>query len=37
VSGRFYEERKDLPCEFRNEAAEERLGSICKGLVKKPD
>ena len=33
VSGKFYEDREELPCEFRNEEAEEKLWSICEGLV----
>ncbi len=33
VSGRFFEQREEIPCEFRNEAAEERLWGICQSLV----
>ncbi len=33
VSGRFFEQRKETPCEFRNEEAEERLWGICQSLV----
>ncbi|MDP9382610.1 MAG: SDR family NAD(P)-dependent oxidoreductase [Chloroflexota bacterium] len=33
VSGRFFEQRKEIPCEFRNEVAEERLWGICQSLV----
>ncbi len=33
VSGRFFEQRKEIPCEFRNEEAEERLWSICQNLI----
>jgi NAD(P)-dependent dehydrogenase (short-subunit alcohol dehydrogenase family) len=33
VSGRFFEQRKEIPCEFRNEEAEERLWGICQSLV----
>lgn len=33
VSGRFFEQRKEIPCEFRNEEAEERLWSICQSWV----
>ncbi|HTX92782.1 MAG TPA: SDR family oxidoreductase [Anaerolineales bacterium] len=33
VSGKFFEERKELPCEFRNEANEEKLWAICKELT----
>jgi len=35
VSGKFFEERKELPCEFRNKRAEEKLWRICEGLVNK--
>ncbi len=33
VSGRFFEQRQEIPCEFRNEEAEERLWGICQSLV----
>ena len=33
VNGKFYEERQELPCEFRGEAAEEKLWAICEELV----
>jgi len=33
VSGKFFEERKELPCEFRNKKAEEKLWGICEGLI----
>jgi NAD(P)-dependent dehydrogenase (short-subunit alcohol dehydrogenase family) len=32
-SGRFYELRKELACQFRNEAVEEQLWSICERLA----
>lgn len=32
VSGKFFEQRKEIKCEFRNEDAEEKLWSICEGL-----
>ncbi len=35
VSGKFFEEREELPCEFRNKRAEEKLWRICEGLVSK--
>jgi NAD(P)-dependent dehydrogenase (short-subunit alcohol dehydrogenase family) len=35
VSNKFFEERAELPCEFRNKKAEEKLWSICEGLVNK--
>ncbi len=35
VSGKFFEERAELPCEFRNKRAEEKLWRICEGLVNK--
>jgi hypothetical protein len=33
VSGKFFEEREELECEFRNEQNEEKLWKICKELV----
>jgi NAD(P)-dependent dehydrogenase (short-subunit alcohol dehydrogenase family) len=33
VSGRFFEQREEIPCEFRNEETEERLWDICQSLV----
>jgi len=33
VSGKFFEEREVLPCEFRNKRSEEKLWRICEGLV----
>ena len=33
ISGKFFEQRRELPCEFRDQAAEEKLWSICEGLV----
>jgi NAD(P)-dependent dehydrogenase (short-subunit alcohol dehydrogenase family) len=35
VSGKFFEEREELECEFRNEKNEEKLWKICEGLVNK--
>ena len=35
VSSKFFEERAELKCEFRNKQAEEKLWRICKGLVGK--
>jgi retinol dehydrogenase-14 len=35
MSGKFFEEREELPCEFRNKRAEEKLWRICEGLVNK--
>jgi NAD(P)-dependent dehydrogenase (short-subunit alcohol dehydrogenase family) len=34
VNGRFFEQRKEIPCEFRNVEAEEELWSICEGLTR---
>ena len=34
VSGKFYEDRKVIRCEFRNRKAEEKLWGICEELVK---
>ncbi len=33
VSGRFFEQRTEIPCEFRHQEAEERLWGICQSLV----
>jgi NAD(P)-dependent dehydrogenase (short-subunit alcohol dehydrogenase family) len=35
VSGKFFEDREELACEFRNKRAEEKLWRICEGLVNK--
>jgi NAD(P)-dependent dehydrogenase (short-subunit alcohol dehydrogenase family) len=35
VSGKFFEDREEQDCEFRNEEAEEKLWKICEGLVSK--
>jgi NAD(P)-dependent dehydrogenase (short-subunit alcohol dehydrogenase family) len=35
VSGKFYEDRKAIRCEFRNKKDEERLWGICEELVEK--
>ena len=33
VTGRFYEQRRELECEFRGEAAEERLSQLCERMT----
>ena len=33
VSGRFFEQRQEVPCEFRNVEAEDKLWSICSELA----
>ena len=33
VSNKFFEDRKELPCEFRNKESEEKLWRICEELV----
>jgi len=33
LSNKFFEDRKELPCEFRNKKSEEKLWSICERLV----
>jgi NAD(P)-dependent dehydrogenase (short-subunit alcohol dehydrogenase family) len=33
VSGKFFEDREELECEFRNKTAEEKLWRICEGFV----
>lgn len=35
LSGKFFEDRKELECEFRNKKDEEKLWSICEELVNK--
>jgi NAD(P)-dependent dehydrogenase (short-subunit alcohol dehydrogenase family) len=37
TSGRFYEDRKVIKCEFRNRKDEEKLWGICEGLIKHTD
>jgi NAD(P)-dependent dehydrogenase (short-subunit alcohol dehydrogenase family) len=34
VTGKFFENRKEIPCSFRNRDVEERLWSICESLTK---
>ena len=34
VSGKFFENRKEIPCSFRNHENEERLWSICENLAR---
>jgi NAD(P)-dependent dehydrogenase (short-subunit alcohol dehydrogenase family) len=34
INGRFFDQRQEKPCEFRNEENEEKLWSICEGLIK---
>jgi NAD(P)-dependent dehydrogenase (short-subunit alcohol dehydrogenase family) len=36
LSGRFFELRKEVPCEFRNEADEERLWAACERFAPRP-
>jgi NAD(P)-dependent dehydrogenase (short-subunit alcohol dehydrogenase family) len=33
VTGKFFENRKEIPCSFRNSEVEERLWSICESLT----
>ena len=33
VNGKFFDQRKEIPCQFRNNEAEEKLWSICEGLT----
>ncbi len=35
VSGKFFEERQEVECEFRNQEDEQKLWRICEGLVNK--
>jgi NAD(P)-dependent dehydrogenase (short-subunit alcohol dehydrogenase family) len=35
VTGRFFEQGTEIPCQFRDEEAEERLWQMCEQLVKK--
>lgn len=35
VSGRFFEQGTEIPCQFRDQEAEERLWQTCEQLVKK--
>jgi hypothetical protein len=34
VTGRFFEQRAEIPCQFRDEDAEERLWRTCQLLVR---
>jgi hypothetical protein len=34
VTGRFFEQRAEIPCQFRDEDAEERLWRTCELLVR---
>lgn len=34
ISGKFFEQRKEIACEFRNVEAEEKLWSICETLIR---
>ena len=36
VSGKFFEDRQEVECEFRNKKNEERLWRICEEMVNKP-
>ena len=36
VTGKFFENRQEIPCEFRNFENEEKLWRICTGLVNRP-
>jgi retinol dehydrogenase-12 len=33
LSGRFFELRREIPCEFRSEPSEERLWAECERMV----
>jgi hypothetical protein len=33
VTGKFFSDRRERPCDFRNAAAEERLWSLCEHLT----
>jgi NAD(P)-dependent dehydrogenase (short-subunit alcohol dehydrogenase family) len=35
ASGKFFEDREELECEFRNKKNEEKLWGICEGLINK--
>ena len=37
ITGKFYENRKVIKCEFRNKKDEEKLWGICEGLIKQAD
>jgi len=37
VTGVFFENRKEIPCSFRNRDAEERLWSICESMVREAE
>jgi hypothetical protein len=33
VNGKFFDQRREVSCQFRNVEAEEKLWSICEGLT----
>jgi hypothetical protein len=33
VTGKFFDQRQEVPCKFRNREAEETLWRICEGLT----
>jgi NAD(P)-dependent dehydrogenase (short-subunit alcohol dehydrogenase family) len=35
MNGKFFDQRKEIPCKFRNAEAEEKLWGICEGLTGK--
>jgi NAD(P)-dependent dehydrogenase (short-subunit alcohol dehydrogenase family) len=37
VTGRFFEQGAELPCEFRDQTAEERLWQICEQFARQPE
>ena len=34
INGKFFDQRKEIPCQFRNNEAEEKLWKICEGLTR---
>ena len=33
INGKFFDQRQEIRCQFRNEEAEEKLWSICEGCI----
>jgi NAD(P)-dependent dehydrogenase (short-subunit alcohol dehydrogenase family) len=34
MNGKFFDQRREIRCQFRNEEAEEKLWSLCDGMIK---
>jgi hypothetical protein len=34
INSKFFDQRQEINCQFRNEEAEEKLWNICNGMIK---